>query len=259
MSEDNKNSKWKNTVKYYVKSDITKVVLIILCLLVLAIGVTSLINSGIEENITLVISFFGILATFIVISNYSQISETKSETNRKIIQHDIRINEREKQLKEQVANQIKDSEEKVFKSMNEATEEFVEMRRFLTTPNGDSLMSLLNIQFGEFKQQSEEFSKEQADFQKRQSYIIRAIMYLIIGEHRELILAMLQNQKYSCRVKHAGKNHFADAYREGDNIVFNIEGKIQTTDVSHVNGTIYEKDIMTKFMHTINSMQKTQE
>lgn len=83
-------------------------------------------------------------------------------------------------------------------------------------------------------------------------------MYLIIGEHRELLLAVLQNQKYSCRVKHAGKSHSAEAYKEGDNIVFSIKDKIQTMDVSHVNGNIYNKDVMTKFLKTIHSLQETQ-
>ena len=134
MSEENKNRKWINSLKYYFRADSTKVVLVILCILVLFVGITSLVKSGVEENITLVISFFGILATFVVISNYSQISETKSETNRKIIQHDIRISEKEKLLKEQIEKQLKESEEKV----KETNEDFAKIRRFVTTPDGES-------------------------------------------------------------------------------------------------------------------------
>lgn len=258
MSGANKNSKWINTIKYYLGADITKVVLVLLCILVLVIGITSLVKSDVEENVTLVISFFGILATFVVVSNYSQISETKNETNRKIIQHDIRISEKEKLLKEQIEKQVNDSEEKVINSLKETNEEFEEIKRFITTPNGESSISLLNIQFSEFKLQNESLRKEQFDYQKRQGEITEVLMYLILGEHRELLLAVLQNQKYSCRVKHAGKSHSAEAYKEGDNIVFSIKDKIQTMDVSHVNGNIYTKDEMTKFIQTIHSLQKVQ-
>lgn len=254
MSEENKNRKWINSLKYYFRADSTKVVLVILCILVLFVGITSLVKSGVEENITLVISFFGILATFVVISNYSQISETKSETNRKIIQHDIRISEKEELLKEQIEKQLKESEEKV----KETNEDFAKIRRFVTTPDGESLISLLSVQFSDFKKQSDSFNQEQVNYQTRQSEIIQTLMYLIIGEHRELLLAVLQNQKYSCRVKHAGKSHSAEAYKEGDNIVFSIKDKIQTMDVSHVNGNIYNKDVMTKFLKTIHSLQETQ-
>ena len=244
MSGESKNSKLKNSIKFYLKSDIIKVVLVILCLLVLMIGITSLVKSGVEENVTLVLSFFGILATFIVISNYSQISDIKNDTYRQIIQQNLRIEERGKEISLELQRKIDD----ISKKITDVKSETDTINETLTTNSGEPLIILLRNQFEELKKQNDKLSNENNVTKQRNDELEYLIVYLLFGDHRELLMNILQGYTCNCRVTCGGKVYRANASIFDNHVCFDIDNFPKTTDVKSLNGKPYNKNLMDKLL-----------
>ena len=237
MCSRQENSKRKNNLLFYLNTNLTKVVLVILCLLILALGAESLVETNSSDNVTLVISFFGILATFIVISNQGQVSEIKNDTNRQIIQQNLRIEERGNEISLELQRKIDD----INKEITDVKSETDTIKETLTTNSGEPLIILLRNQFDELKTQNDALSSDIKATKQRNNELENLIVYLLFGDHRELLMNILQGYTCSCRVTYDGKVYRANASIFEDNFP-------KTTDVKSLNGKPYNKNLMDKLL-----------
>lgn len=260
MSKDRKNNdSCFNTIQYYLKSDVTKVVLVVLCLLVLAVGIMSIVKGGTAESVTLVISFFGILATFIVVSNYSQITDIKTETNRKIIQHDFQIQDQNRLLKEQIEQEMTDIESQIRGDLNSAKDDLAELTRSITTEADEPWIPILSNQLIKLEEEVKTLQKNQTENQQLQEDLAKVVAYFINGEHRSILLSVLLDQKINCCVKYKSKIYKAKASLDNNEICFEIENIGSVKDVESINGVTYNVDTITQYLEIINSIIRKKE
>lgn len=234
------NAHWQKFVKgckFICNANITKVVLVVLCILVLAMAAISVYYTGKIGSESIIIAFFGILATFIVVSNYSQVSDIKNETSRQIIQQSIRIADKEKILEDNIKMQIDDAKEKI-----KAIEQTV------FTEADESRILSIQSQFETFKTENDKLKKGHDE-------LVLLTAYLINGQHRDLLLSILQGKTYRCSVKLAGKTYLTNAFQQNNAVYFNIKNLGLISDVEHVNGIEYNSKTMVNYLRIFNSMQ----
>ena len=98
------------------------VTVIIVCLILL-IGFEVVLNDSSVQDDKLVISFFGILATFIVISQYAQVLEIKNETSSKIQAVNTELGKKLEVHEEKIKNGFEEQNKSIETLINEKGEE----------------------------------------------------------------------------------------------------------------------------------------
>ena len=256
--------KLKNIIKYFCNADITKVVMVILCLLVLALAIVSFANVGKDGEVAIVLSFFGILATFIVVSNYSQVSDIKTDTNRQLIRQSFsqeeknkeflkRSNELEKILNEKIETMENDLNGKIVAAedrMNQASQavsgQIDAIAKMVMTEADEPLIPQLKVQFEELKTLNEQLNHKQEEM----SFLMT---YLLAGDHRDLLLTTLKGLHYRCSVVYAGKQCVADAFIRDEEMFFKVRGEGEKVDVESVNNKAYNMTMMKSLIQIFNN------
>lgn len=82
----------------------------------------------------------------------------------------------------------------------------------------------------------------------------RMITYLVKGEHNELLKAILNGEAYSCKVQYEGAIYDAIAEKVDDGICFDIKDVHKSFEVEQVNGVVYDKDEMAKYLQIYDSI-----
>lgn len=228
-----------NHILFLLDGNLTKVVLVLMFISVLILGVMSIAYSGQKDSLNLIIAFFGILATFIVVSNYSQVSEIKTETNRKIHEQNLRIEEKynliDKGIEEKLAT---------------AGKRIDTIESAVWTESGEPRTLSLQGQFESFMAESDELKKNHDE-------LARLTAYLVNGDHRALLLTILQGKEYRCSVKYAGKTYIVNAFMHNKaNVYFDIKGVCQTMSVENVNGVLYDKEEMEQYLKIFNTIDQ---
>ena len=182
---------------------------------------------------TIAISFFGILATFVVIGNYSQVSHLVDENKKVQKQADERMTE--------VITKHKDEMECLYNEINKL--------KGITMNDDESSKLESSINFIEdFKNNFDRIKKELLlEYQKNVeevnnkefTNVIDSVIYLIQGEHKEFVLNMVNKQEIECNVKiHNSKDAInVIAKWEQEFLVFyNGEEKLPDDDIEVLNG-----------------------
>ena len=185
---------------------------------------------GLSDSIA--ISFFGILATFVVIGNYSQVSHLVDENKRIQKQTDERMIELATKHKEEVdclykeINKLKgitmnDDESSKLESSIKFVEEFKN--------NFDKIQKGLLMQYQ--KNVEEINSKEFTN-------VIDSVIYLVHGEHNEFVLNLVSKREVECNVKRHDSEDIENvvAKWEHEHLVFYNNEEELIDDVEILNG-----------------------
>lgn len=210
------------------------VIVVIVCLIIV-IGLEIIFNDCSIQDDSLVIAFFGILATFIVISQYAQVTEIKNDTTTKLadmqrnidkhfvtqnstIEQQIKektdeIEAKHKQYQENLNNDIKNFKEEINKEISD-TDEYnsiaSKINRLVDAAidsDGNSkanaaLMKCQNVDDMlrsislNISQLIEPLITERVKDVTIQQNLL--ITYLLTGRHSNMLLELIRNKTYLC-------------------------------------------------------------
>lgn len=105
-------------------------------LFMLGVSIALNIDKSVLTNESIVLTFIGILATFIVVGNYAQVSEIKNEFSSKI--NDIRIDKEAIEETKKEIEQAKEEIEKTKKEIEQAKEEIEQAKTDIADLRGES-------------------------------------------------------------------------------------------------------------------------
>lgn len=226
-----------------LEANLTKVILGLLIIVIAFLITASFIEKGNSVVANLIISFFGILATFIVVSNYSQMSDLKAETQNQMTQQETRLSEMKHEIRREVEDKVKGVLRDLEKKTNKLETSIEALDGAITTKGGDSWIRVL-------KDENAQLNKMNDNLVDR----TRLLMYLITGEHRNLLLTTFQGKRYRCKVLLLKEEYWANASIQDGMICFQIDGKNPTDNVSSVDGVAYDKIEIKAYLQIFNSI-----
>lgn len=222
-----------------IKNDIKEgdgiiVIYIILFIILIVVSVFLIFGDTHLTNDGLVIGFFGILATFIVIGNYSQVSKIENKMNKAIEEMNDETDKRS--LKYKVNFLYDDLDKPKYEALIDT------QKKTIKAEVAQTLKELYN------------------DNEKNLRKILEI---LITSPHRELLCSLLSGKEVDCSVKTtpaARKVQQAKAKIEGDEIVFRGEDRESISPISIVNGKEYnasEIKVLVLWFHKKNEIDLT--
>lgn len=165
----------------------------------------------INDGSTIVISFFGILATFVVIGNYSQVRDIKQETKEEINSLKNHIKDEIDPIKKQVLD--KDSPTSIVRQQELILSSLYDDRK-------KPILRILqnNLQIHDSKiVELVHFAKVQKTANNASKKMLSNLLYLEIGKQRVLVREVLINNQYKCNVQIEGQEQSVEANATWDN------------------------------------------
>lgn len=196
-----------------------------------------------------VISFLGILATFVVIGNYSQVSHLMTENRR---HHD------------EVEKRLKNWETEMQNTIEDFTQQINYVRGEIVYDNGNSKIQELLCFKTNIEKTFPDIKKQLlVDYQATIEEVIRsssaqllsAMIYLIQGEQKDLVNNVInhrQESRYTIQQQNVEEiKSGAIALWENDMLVFqDVQGNI-IDNVSYVSGHPYDAEDVKSVLHTL--------
>lgn len=235
--------------KYRIKKVVIHTLQIALAIFCVGI-ILALIPDVHTSEDSLIITFIGILATFIVIGNYSQVSHIIDENK-----------------------SYQDKTEQRIEALNDTHEEFV---KDVTTKVSDLRIKVEHVETLSKKIENLDFSNVEKqmvlNYQKnieeinrnRFINIIDILVYLTQGEQRVLISNIFnntKNQKYSVK-RRGGKNTLiknVTASWENEEVVFRDENNEIIENVEKVSNKVYNPEQVNRILRILLKYQNTNE
>ena len=210
---------------------------------VIFIGAGILLNYYSAPDNTLVIAFFGILATFVVIGNYSQVYNLTQSTNEKIRAFENKINN----LNDQTVSELKP------KSLKN---EILYIKQTIFDKRGISQLSNLQTRLSNLER------KNLQTQQRALLYLpLNDILYLEIGEQKTLIRDILlhSNKRLERNIKTQEARRSVKAYvrwsQEEGIIVENKAGQ-RIENVTHVASKPFDKNKLETIIYNLLNISK---
>lgn len=208
----------------------------------------------INDGSTIVISFFGILATFVVIGNYSQVRDIKQETKEEINSLKNHIEDEIDPIKKQVLD--KDSPTSIVRQQELILSSLYDDRK-------KPILRILqnNLQIHDSKiVELVHFAKVQKTANNASKKMLSNLLYLEIGKQRVLVREMLINNQYKCNVQIEGQEQSVEANATWDNekgIVFSDNEGRNIENVVRVASKIFNKQEIDSIIRELKTVIST--
>lgn len=212
------------------------VVIIFLLLLVGIIGILILVDRTSMSDQGLVISFFGIIATFIVIGNYTQVEQIRQRTEQEINKI------LDKNNKDSIISKLDNMRDELY-------DKDTDKPKYLSLTDEydrkiDSMvvkkLYLLDNHFNDFAQ--------------------AIFNHLIYDKYKEIFVGVVfQNEVYKCQIMTASSKRNKSAWmrREGDRIVFRDKNGDIIESITEVNGVAYNQKEMHLLLELWDKINKS--
>lgn len=215
--------------------DVAKAILFIMLVFIIVLEITGGLHI---KDSTLVIAFFGILATFVVIGNYSQVKDIKQDTHEEI-----------KEFKQDITNKYNELYKQVLDDNNKQSilSQHKQILVDLYDERGNSKLTPLTNSVR--KQQSDSAQiLNVLKLQNRKNEFLRLILSsLLHAETRNmsaLIESVYQTGSYKCKVKCGNQADSIDAivqWSDEEGIIFVDNNQSRIVNVSRVSNKKFNK------------------
>ncbi len=208
--------------------DIAKAILFILLVYIIILEITGGLHL---KDSTLVIAFFGILATFVVISNYSQVKDIKQETHEEI-----------KEFKQEISEKINDLHKKVLDDNNKLSIQSQHKQiiaDFYDERGNSKLTPIANLVNKHQNDNAQVINLLKAQKKKNESLKL-LLSSLLHSETRNfifLIESVYETGNYKCKVKCNNREEAIDAivkWSDEEGIFFEDNNQLRINNVSRV-------------------------
>lgn len=192
----------------------------------------------INDGSTIVISFFGILATFVVIGNYSQVRDIKQETKEEINSLKNHIKDEIDPIKKQVLD--KDSPTSIVTQQELILSSLYDDRK---KPILRILQNNLQIHDSKIVELSH-FAKGQKKANNDSQKMLSNLLYLEIGKQKVLVRELLIGNRYKCNVQIEGQEQSVEVTAAWDNehgIIFRNNNGLNIENVVRVASKTFNK------------------